>query len=108
MKLAFNLGDYTIIGKNNTTIVTGIPQTLGGFISAILPNVYMITGIILFVILLIGGLMIIVNAGSGNEEAVKNGQKAITASVIGLIIVFTSWWIIRIVEIVTSINIFTP
>jgi len=80
-------------------------QSIGAFISSILPNIYVIIGVILFVILIVGGIMIIVNAGQGDEEKTAQGKKAITAAVIGLAIVLASWWIMKIIEVLTGISI---
>ena len=77
-------------------------QSLGAFVSSILPNIYVIAGIILFVILVVGGIMVIASAGQGDEEKTAQGQKAITAAVIGLIIIFASWWIMKIIEVLTE------
>lgn len=90
--------------------ITGTPayQSLGGFISAVLPNVYIIAGVILFVLLIIGGITTIAGAGKGDQEATKKGQKAITAALLGFLIIFASYWIIQIIEVVTGIEIFKP
>lgn len=81
-------------------------QSLGGFISAVLPNVYVIAGIILFILLLGGGIMIIASAGKGESDSTKKGSQAITAALIGFLIIFASYWIIQIVEVITGIDIF--
>lgn len=77
-------------------------QSIGAFISSVLPNVYVVAGIILFVILVVGGIMVIINAGQGDEEKTAQGKKAITAAVIGLVIVLISWWIMKIIEVLTG------
>lgn len=82
--------------------------TLGGFISVLLPNVYVLAGILLFLLLIAGGYGIIAGAGSGNSDQVGKGQKAVTAAVIGFILIFASWWIIQIIEIVTGMEILGP
>lgn len=80
-------------------------QTLGGFISVILPNVYIIAGIILFALLLFGGLGVIMGAGQDDPEKVQKGKKAITAAVIGFLVIFCSYWIIQIIDAVTGLEI---
>lgn len=79
--------------------------TLGGFISVLLPNVYVLAGILLFVLLIAGGYGIIMGAGSGDSGQVGKGQKALTAAIIGFVIVFASWWIIQVIEVVTGMKI---
>ncbi len=82
---------------------TGVP--IGSFISSILPNIYTIAGIILLFLLIFGGFTYIVNAGKQDTEGVQKGKNAITAAVIGFALIFGSWWIIQIIEIVTGIDI---
>jgi hypothetical protein len=79
--------------------------TLGDIISAILPNIYVLAGIILFILLIIGGFGIIMGAGEENPEKAKKGKQAITAALIGFLIIFASWWIIQIVEVITGVDI---
>lgn len=83
-------------------------QTLGGFISLILPNVFLLTGIILFILLIFGGIMIISSAGQQNPEGMAKGQKAITNALVGFLIIFLSYWIIQIISAVTGLNILRP
>lgn len=80
--------------------------SIGSFISAVLPNIYVIAGIILFISLLAGGIMVIAGAGKGESESTKKGQQAISAALIGFLIIFASYWIIQIIEIVSGIQIF--
>jgi len=81
-------------------------SSIGSFISAILPNFYVIAGVIAFVLVLIAGLMFIINAGKGESEQAKKWQGTLTASVAGLLIIFLSYWIIQIIEVITGIEIF--
>ena len=110
-KLAFNLGEQFWLKEpppGGTPGIAGIPayQSLGGFISAILPNVYILAGVIAFVLVLIAGLMFIINAGKGESEEAKKWQGTLTASIAGLLIIFLSYWIIQIIEALTGIKIF--
>lgn len=79
--------------------------TLGSLISVILFNVYVVTGVILLFLLVFGGIQIIASAGSGNPEGAQKGKGAVTTAVIGFLIIFTSYWIIQIIEVITGIDI---
>lgn len=72
-------------------------------INNILPNVYVAAGIIIFVMILAGGFMIISNAG--NADKVKDGSKIITSAIIGLLVIFASYWIIQLIQMVTGLKI---
>lgn len=79
--------------------------SIGEIISNILPNIYILAGVILFVLLIVGGFGVIMGAGEQNPERAKKGKQAITAALIGFAVIFCSYWIIRIIEIMTGINI---
>ena len=78
--------------------------SLGEFISAILPNVYIIAGVILLVLIIAGGFAII--SSSGDPDKTGKGSKAITSAVVGFAIIFVSYWIIKLIEFLTGIQIF--
>lgn len=82
--------------------------TLGSLITTLLPNVYMIAGVILFILLIFGGFTYIVSAGQQKPEGVQQGRNAIGAALIGFLLIFASWWIIQIIEVITGIEIFEP
>jgi len=104
-KLAFNIGEQLWLKENQGIAGKGAYQSLGGFISAILPNIYVVAGIIAFVLVLVAGLMFIINAGKGQSEQAKKWQGTLTASIAGLLIIFLSYWIIQIIEALTGIKI---
>ena len=81
-------------------------QTIGGLISTILPNIYVAAGLILLFFLIFGGVMVILGAGKGESQQAEQGKKIVTRTIIGFLIIFLSYWIIQIVEIVTGIPIF--
>jgi hypothetical protein len=90
----------------NTPHPVGGVNTIYDLISAILPNAYIIAGLILFIYLLAGGFMII--AASGSPDSAKNGQKVITNAIIGFIILFCSYWLIEIISTITGVPILDP
>lgn len=81
---------------------------IGSFVSTLLPNVYVVAGVILFLLLIFGGFTYIVSAGQQKPEGVQKGKKAITAALIGFLLIFTSWWIIQIIEVITGLEILQP
>jgi len=77
--------------------------TLGGIISALLPYTFYFAGLILFIYLIIGGFGFLTSAG--NPDKTKAAQGKITTALIGFIIVFASFWLIQLVEVVFGISI---
>lgn len=112
-KLAFKIGEALQVGggksvKDIFTDPTTQKVSLGYFISAILPNIYVIAGIIAFFLLIGGGLMFIVSSGQQNPEGAGKGKQAITAALAGFVLIFASYWLIQIIEVITGIQIFQP
>ncbi len=77
--------------------------TIGDIISALLPYMFVIAGLGLFIFLIIGGFGLLTSGG--NPDKVKSAQGKITSAVIGFIIIFVSYWLVRILEIVFGIDI---
>ena len=80
-------------------------STLGSLISVVLPNLYILAGIIFLILLIFGGLNLITAAGGGDAQKTEQGKKAVTAAIVGFLIIFASWWIIQIIEVITGIDI---
>jgi hypothetical protein len=91
--------NQAIFGSNPTNDLT----TIGGIISAVLPYVFVVAGIILFFQLIWGGLNLLTAAGSA--DSAEKGKKQITSSVFGFIIIFASYWVIQILQVVLGVNI---
>ena len=72
-------------------------------LSTLLPNLYLIAGIILFLYLVFGGFKLIVS--NGDPKSTEEGKVALTNAIIGFLIIFTSFWIIQIIQVVTGIPI---
>jgi hypothetical protein len=100
MASGFNLGDKLLFqGATAKSTYTG-PGTL---INNILPNVYIAGGLIIFFMILLGGFTIIANAG--NQDKIAQGTKTITSAIIGLLVLFGSYWIIQLIQVVTGVSI---
>lgn len=71
-------------------------STPGGIVSRLLDFSFPIAGLILFIMLVWGGFEILL--GAANKKMVDAGRQRITAALIGFILLFTSYWIMRIIE----------
>jgi len=83
-------------------------KSVGEIISNLLQNVYVIAGLLLFILLIVGGFSFIMGAGEENPEKAKKGKQAITAALIGFAVIFCSYWIIKIIQTITGLEILTP
>lgn len=80
------------------------PKGLGGLVSIILSNAVILASVLLLVFILAGGLAMIASAG-GDSEKVAHGKMAVTAAIVGFLLIFASFWIIQIIELLTGVNI---
>jgi hypothetical protein len=76
---------------------------IGSLVSAFVPNIFTVAGIIAFALLILGGFGFIVGSGAGDTKQMEQGKKALTGASIGLIVIFGSFWIIQIVEKLTGL-----
>lgn len=100
MSCPTNLGDCL---KFQGTAATTEYSTTSDLINNILPNIYIAGGIIIFFMILIGGFTIIANAG--NADKIADGTKTITSAIMGLLVLFASYWIIQIIQVTTGVSI---
>jgi len=77
---------------------------IGRIISALLPYLFAIAGLILFVFLIIGGFELLTSGG--NPETTKKAQGRITSALIGFLIIFLAYWLAQILEVIFGIQIF--
>ena len=84
----------------------GNVQSLYELISLILPNAYVIAGLILFIYTLAGGFLIM--TGASDPHQAESGKQIITNAILGFAILFASYWIIQIIQIITGLNILSP
>ena len=76
---------------------------LGEIVAAALPYVYALAGVALFAMLIWGGLEIMLSAGE--QGKLKSGQARITNALVGFAIVFVSYFVVQIVEVIFSLKI---
>jgi len=100
-----NLKDALFGGNTGHPIQQFADQENGftAFISAILPNIYIVAGVILFLYMIFGGFILI--SSSGDAKKADEGKQVITNAIIGFAIIFVSYWIIQAITIITGIPI---
>jgi len=99
------------IGKEFSLRSGGIADVFpkpGSLFSVILFNLYGLAGIILLFLLIFGGFSIIIGAGKQDSGQIQKGQKSVTSAVIGFIIIFASYFIIQLIQVITGVNILNP
>lgn len=83
-------------------------QLAGPFsnLTSLVSNLYTIAifaaGLIFFILIIFAGIKMIMSAGSSDPHNKEQAQKFLTYSVLGLIIIFTAYWIMIIINKITQ------
>ena len=78
--------------------------TIGDVFSELLPYIYVVAGLILLIMLIMGGFGLMTSAG--NPDKTKAGYGKITNALIGFLIIFVSYFVVQLVETILGIKIF--
>jgi len=78
-------------------------QTPGAIIGGLLPYVYVIAGLLLLIMLIVGGITLM--TAMGDPAKTKDGYGKITAGLIGFLIIFVSYMVVQILQVVLGIAI---
>jgi sterol desaturase/sphingolipid hydroxylase (fatty acid hydroxylase superfamily) len=98
-----NLGEAFKLKNNEGISNIEAFSDVRSFVSSILPNVFVIAGLILLGLIVAGGIGFITSAG--NPEAQQKSKGTITNAVLGFVIIFAAYWLIQIIQIITGIDI---
>ncbi len=99
--LAIAIDPPTGTGRN-------LSQTFPSFsslVSVLVKNSLTIAGILLLILLIFGGLMFIIGAGSSDSKKSAQGKTMVTDALIGFAIVITAYFIVQIIEVMTGLKI---
>jgi hypothetical protein len=73
-------------------------------ISLAISFILIITAIILFFVIIGGGVAVILSGGKADSQGAQRGRSAITAGIVGLLIVFGAWAIMTLLESFFGVN----
>lgn len=95
-----NIGEKFL--GNNSLLLD--PKNIGTYITAIVTGAISISGLVFLVILIIAGIGMIAGAGSNSPEKVEKSKKAATSALIGFVVVFMAYWIVKLIESITGLD----
>jgi hypothetical protein len=95
-----NLQDAIKISEKNS--VGDVYSDLGKLIGIIVPNLFLLAGVLFLFLLIFGGFSII---SSDSAKGVEDGKQKITSALIGFLVMFSAYWIVQIVEYLTGVPI---
>lgn len=81
---------------------------ISSLFNVLLPNVLVLTGVILLVLLILGGFSFMMGGASGDAQKAEKGKQAITAAVIGIVLIIGAYFIMAIISYITGIDFFKP
>jgi hypothetical protein len=84
----------------------GTYQTAGNLVSLIVQLSFIVAGILILFLFIFAGFSMILGAGSGDAQKAAKGRQAATAAVLGFIIVFVAYWIVKLIESITGAGTF--
>jgi len=99
------------IGKTTPWGLKSLSDTfpsLSTLITLLLQNALVIAGLLLLALLIFGGFTFIMGAGSSDPKKTQQATGILTNVLIGFAIVFTAYFIIQIIEVLTGLNILNP
>lgn len=97
-------GDIILTPGGGTGQFTGVEQiTVAGIVTALITLVLVIAGVVFFFMLVWGGISWIMSGGDkAKTEAARN---RITAALIGMIVLFSAWAIVQLIQTFLGIEI---
>lgn len=101
--------DAAFFDTLNPLVISNSPYTAdlstpGGIISRVLLFLFPLAGLILFVMIVWGGFEILAKA-SESKKALDAGKNRITAAIVGFLLLFASYWLVQIAEVIFGITI---
>lgn len=99
-----NLGEaYKLRPEEDAPSVAEVYSTPADLINALLPNIYVFAGILLFVFIFAAGLKMVMNPD--DKKAAEDGKKAFFYAIGGFILLIASFWIMQIIGVLTGIDV---
>ncbi len=95
-------GGKTILDDVASPFATQL-KTPGGIISRLLFFAFPLAGLILFVMLVWAGFEILI--GAPTKKSIDAGKQRATAALVGFFLLFASYWIFQIIEVVFGVKI---
>ncbi len=85
----------------------GQTKTLGNLVSIVISAAFALAGVVFLFLLVIGGIGMIAGAGNNNPEQAARGRLAVTSALIGFVVVFAAFWIVRLIEEIVGVKFIT-
>lgn len=78
-------------------------KSLGEIVSRVLQYALPLSGLILFAMIIISGFQLLTSAG--DPKAMESAKQRLTWGVIGFVVIFVAFWIMRILEFLLGVQV---
>lgn len=96
-----NLGDCYALNSSQT--VKDVYTSPSVLVNLLVRNVFVIAGILLFLLFIYAGFLFV----TGNVKGKDKAKEVLQAALIGFLVMFSAYWILQIIKVVTGANILT-
>jgi hypothetical protein len=103
--IGVKIEDTPLGNAPNVPSIGTVYPNLAVLVQVILKNAFSVIGLLLLILLIYGGLMYIIGAGDGDSKKAAQAQATITDALIGFAVVFSAYFIIQIIQVITGISI---
>ena len=80
---------------------------VGKLVSLGLRLAFVVAGLFILFAFVYAGFQMVAGAGNSDQQAAAKAKQAATSAVIGFVVVFTAYWIVRIIEVITGTSFIT-
>ena len=81
------------------------PSSVGDLVTLFVNISFTLAGVLLLIFFIMGGIGMIASAGGSDPQKMAQAQKTTTSALIGFIIVFTSYWIVKLIGSIIGVDI---
>ncbi|SRR5258706_10907124 len=82
----------------------GTTSTVGNLVSLILKIAFTVSGVLILFFILFAGFKMVAGAGGNDPKAAEQGKQAASAAVLGFVIVFVAYWIVKLIGLITGLT----
>lgn len=86
----------TLFGETHASTFKDILK-VGSLVSLFINIAFVLSGLILLFFFILGGIGLIGSAGGSDPQKSEQAKKTITSAIIGFVIVFASYWIVKLI-----------
>ena len=79
-------------------------ESVGSIVTLFVNLAFVLAGLILLFFFILGGIGLIGSAGDSDPQKTEQAKKTLTSAIIGFIIVFASYWIVKLIGSLIGIN----